>query len=107
MSGNIPVDRVSAQNGNTIRKIKTQIKEIKKNIKYIKEEDYRVYIRMRHLPYFISITRSLFKKITYQIEYARLKRRHPELKKELQIQYEDLHYYQDMMFFMCWLVAGH
>lgn len=94
MSDNITVDRVSAQNGNTIREIKTQIEEIKKNIEYIKEEEYRVYIRMRHLPYFISIT-------TYQIEYARLKRLHPELKKELQIQYEDLHYYQDMLFFMC------
>ena len=94
------MDRVSAQNGNTIGEIKTQIKEINKNIEYIKEEEYRVYIRMRHLPYFISITRSLFKKITYQIEYARLKRLHPELKKELQIQYEDLHYYQDMLFFM-------
>ena len=101
MSGNITVAHLSEHSNNTIREIETQIEEIKKNIEYIKKEEYRVYIRMMHLPYFISITRSLFKKITYQIEYARLKRLHPELKKELQIQYEDLHYYQDMMFFMC------
>ena len=65
-----------------------------------KKNEYKVYIRQRDLIYFISITRSLFKKITYQIEYTRLKRLHPELKKKLEIQYAELHHYQDMMFFM-------
>jgi hypothetical protein len=82
-------------------KIKTTITEIKKKIESIKNYEYWVYIRMRHLPYFISITRSLAKKTTHQTEYAKLKQLHPELQKELKIQYDDLHYYQDMMFFMC------
>jgi hypothetical protein len=76
-----------------IEKIKNKIEDTKKN-------EYKVYIRQRHLIYFISITHSLFKKITYQIEYTRLKRLHPELKKKLEIQYAELHHYQDMMFFM-------
>ena len=76
------------------------IKEIKHKIKYIKEKEYKVYIRQRHLIYFISITRSLLKKIKCQIEYTRLKRLHPEIKKKLEMQYAELHHYQDLMFFM-------
>ena len=76
------------------------IKKIKNKIEDTKKKEYKVYIRQRHLIYFISITRSLFKKITYQIEYTRLKRIHPELKKKLEIQYAELHHYQDMMLFM-------
>jgi ADP-heptose:LPS heptosyltransferase len=90
----------SADMQNIPGEINTNIKEIKKRIKRIKEDEYWVYIRMRHLSYFISITRR-FVNSTYQIEYDKLKQLHPELQKELKNQYDDLHYYQDMLFFMC------
>jgi uncharacterized protein YukE len=91
---------ITSKINTTIKEIKKNIKKIEKNIESIKNYEYLVYIRMRHLSYFISITRR-FVNSAYQIEYDKLKQLHPELQKELKNQYDDLHHYQDMLFFMC------